>query len=201
MADKSKCVVPVLNNEDRGGSGVVTNYGGRRTRFGIDEKFNPDMPESFWTEPAPAAKAEAETRLTDAYWKFDGLESNRVACKVFDVCVNTGESEGVVIFQRAINAVQAANARKQVAEDGQYGKATEDAANSCDVDTLVARICDFQKAFYDHLCAVAPTQAHLSQLTGWYNRARFIPDASLDNLPPAAVVAAAAVPASITATT
>jgi lysozyme family protein len=184
MADKNLCVVPVLNNEDRTGTGIVSTYGNRRTRFGIDEKFNPDMPEDFWTEPAPAALKIAEGVLTTKYWEFDGVKSNRTACKLFDVCVNAGEGEGVMLAQRALNSITPG----AVTEDAKFGPKTEAALNAVDADKFITALCGFQAAFYRHIVAVAPTKEHYAQIDGWLARAAFVPSVALDGPedPPAA---------------
>ena len=60
MADFNLAFIFVLQHEDSTCSGKVTVDAGGRTRFGIAEKFHPDLPEEFFTGPAEDALGEAE---------------------------------------------------------------------------------------------------------------------------------------------
>ena len=52
MADFKPAFAFALLHEDATQSGKVTMDAGGRTRFGIAEKFHPDLPEEFFTGPA-----------------------------------------------------------------------------------------------------------------------------------------------------
>jgi hypothetical protein len=49
MADFKPAFLFTLQHEDSTRSGKVTIDAGGRTRFGIAEKFHPDLPEEFFT--------------------------------------------------------------------------------------------------------------------------------------------------------
>ena len=68
MADFKTAFLFTLQHEDSTRSGKVTVDAGGRTRFGIAEKFHPDLPEEFFTGPAEDALAEAEKIEEREYW-------------------------------------------------------------------------------------------------------------------------------------
>ena len=68
MADFKPAFAFVLLHEDATRSGKVTVDAGGRTRFGIAEKFHPDLPEEFFTGPAEDALEVAEKMEKRDYW-------------------------------------------------------------------------------------------------------------------------------------
>src|SRR6476646_5708478 len=107
MADFKAAFAFVLQHEDSTRSGKVTVDAGGRTRFGIAEKFHPDLPEEFFTGPAEEALAEAEKIEEREYWDSMGLaevESQNVSNKLFDMGVNMGVHQAAVYAQRAANS-------------------------------------------------------------------------------------------------
>ena len=84
-----------------------TADGGGRTRFGIAEKFHPDLPEEFFTGPAEDALAEAEKIEEREYWnsmRLAEVENQNAANKIFDMGVNMGVRQAGVYAQRAVNS-------------------------------------------------------------------------------------------------
>src|ERR1044071_8189094 len=91
MSDFKPAFLFTLQHEDATRSGKVTVDAGGRTRFGIAEKFHPDLPDEFFTGPAEDALAEAETIEEHEYWdalRLDEVEDQNVANKLFDMGVN-----------------------------------------------------------------------------------------------------------------
>ena len=170
MADFKAAFAFVLQHEDSTQSGKVTVDAGGRTRFGIAEKFHPDLPEEFFTGSLEDALAEAEKIEQREYWeamRLDEVENQNVANKLFDMGVNMGTRQAAVYAQRAANAVVAMDAR--VAEDGVIGPKTLAAINAGDPMAYYQLLCELSAAHYRHLAAVNPAQA--VNLAGWMKRA------------------------------
>ena len=170
MADFKPAFAFVLQHEDSTRSGKVTVDTGGRTRFGIAERFHPDLPEEFFTGAAEDALAEAEKIEEREYWdamRLADVEDQNIANKLFDMGVNMGVRQAAIYAQRAANALVAADAR--VAEDGVIGHKTLAAINAADPITYYRLLREFSAAYYRHLAAVNPAQA--VNLTGWLKRA------------------------------
>jgi lysozyme family protein len=159
----------VLRNEDPHSSGVVTEDSGGRTRFGIAERFHPDLGDSFYTEPADKALDVARAIYRSEYWKpirGDEIRDQQVATKMLDMAVNMGVRQAIVLCQRALNECAAL----QLAEDGVLGSRTMAAINRCDPLVLLIHLREMCAAFYQHLAAVRPEMQEY--LRGWLTRAR-----------------------------
>jgi lysozyme family protein len=170
MADFKAAFAFVLQHEDSTRSGKVIVDAGGRTRFGIAEKFHPDLPAEFFSGPAEDALAEAAKIEEREYWgamRLAEVENQNVANKLFDMGVNMGARQAAVYAQRAINALAAVDAH--VAEDGLIGPKTLAAINAAGPIAYYQLLCQFSAAFYRHVAAVNPAQA--VNLAGWLKRA------------------------------
>jgi len=170
MADFKVAFAFVLQHEDSTRSGKVTVDAGGRTRFGIAEKFHPDLPEEFFAGPAEDALVEAEKIEEHEYWdamRLAEVENQNIANKLFDMGVNMGVRQAAVYAQRSANALGAIDAR--VAEDGVIGPRTLAAINGTDPKAYYQLLCELSAAHYQHLAAVNPAQA--VNLKGWMKRA------------------------------
>jgi len=170
MADFKPAFAFVLQHEDSTRSGQVTVDTGGRTRFGIAEKFHPDLPEEFFAGPAEDALAEAEKIEEREYWdamRLAEVENQNAANKLFDMAVNMGVRQAAFYAQRAANALAAVNVH--VAEDGVIGPRTLAAIHAADPIAYYQLLCQFSAAFYRHVAAVNPAQA--VNLAGWLKRA------------------------------
>lgn len=162
MADFKTAFLFTLQHEDSTRSGKVTIDAGGRTRFGIAEKFHPDLPEEFFTGPAEDALAEAEKLEEREYWdrmRLTEVESQNVANKLFDMGINMGVRQAAVYAQRAAHVV----------DDGVIGGKTLAAINDADPMAYYQALCDLSVAHYRHVAAVNPSQA--VNLAGWMKRA------------------------------
>jgi lysozyme family protein len=162
MADFKMAFLLTLQHEDSTRSGKVTVDAGGRTRFGIAEKFHPDLPEEFFTGPAEDALAEAEKIEQREYWdrmRLAEVENQNVANKLFDMGVNMGVRQAAVYAQRAARVV----------EDGVIGTRTLAAINGADPIGYYQALCELSVAHYRHVAAVNPAQA--VNLAGWMKRA------------------------------
>jgi lysozyme family protein len=170
MADFKTAFLFTLQHEDSTRSGKVTVDAGGRTRFGIAEKFHPDLPEEFFTGPAEDALAEAEKIEEREYWdtmRLADVENQNVANKLFDMGVNMGVRQAAVYAQRAANSLLIGESR--LAEDGEIGAKTLAAINAIDPQTFYGLLCQFSTWHYRHIATNNPAQA--VNLAGWLKRA------------------------------
>ncbi|MBZ5490710.1 MAG: hypothetical protein LAO76_07245 [Acidobacteriia bacterium] len=167
MADFKTAFLFTLQHEDSTRSGKVTVDAGGRTRFGIAEKFHPDLPEEFFTGPAEDALAEAEKIEEREYWDtmcLAQVENQNVANKLFDIGVNMGVRQATVYAQRAVNSQG-----RQLTEDGKMGPRTLAAINAMDPQTSYGLLCQFSIWHYRHIATNNPAQS--MNLAGWLKRA------------------------------
>ena len=170
MADFKEAFEFVLQQEDPTLSGKVTMDAGGRTRFGIAEKFHPDLPEEFFNGPAKDALAAAETIEEREYWepmRPAEVENQNVAAKLFAMAVNMGVRQAAVYLQRASNGL--AGPVDRLAEDGVIGPRTLAAANAARPVLLYQLLCKLSAAHYRHVAAMNPEQT--VDLAGWIKRA------------------------------
>lgn len=169
MANFDDALGFVLRNEDPHLSGVVTEDSGGRTRFGIAEHSHPELGDRFYFGPAEEALATARAIYRTGYWQpihGDAIDDQSVAAKLFDMAVNMGVRQAVILCQRAVNALGAS----RLAEDGVFGPRTLDVANRADPAALLAQLREASTGFYLHLAAVRPEAQEY--LRGWLARAR-----------------------------
>jgi lysozyme family protein len=176
MADFKSAFQFVLLHEDSTCSGKVTADAGGRTRFGIAERFHPELPDEFFNGPAEEALARAEEIEEREYWeamRLEKIEDQSVANKLFDMGVNMGVRQAAVLAQRAANFLLrtgADQAAPQLAEDGVIGGKTLAAINASTAAEYHRVLCELSEAHYRHLAAVNPEQA--VNLHGWLKRAQ-----------------------------
>jgi len=161
MADFDKALAYVLRHEggwsdhplDPGGA---TNYGitlKTAQRHGINSK----------AELKAMSQAKAAEIYRADYWRFDGINDDRVATKVFDMAVNMGVATAVMILQKAVGAVA----------DGGIGPKTLAAVNAADPAAVLTGLCTGSKAHYLDITERKPSQ--LTFLKGWLKRAAEVP--------------------------
>src|SRR6478672_707008 len=155
MANFKMAFLFTLQHEDSTRSGKVTVDAGGRTRFGIAEKFHPDLPEEFFTEPVEDALAEAEKIEEREYWdrmRLAEVESQNVANKLFDMGVNMGVRQAAVYAQRAANAL--VDCDRRLVEDGVLGTKTLAAINTVKAIEFYQLLCELSAGHYRHVAAV-----------------------------------------------
>src|SRR6185312_11913532 len=87
MADFAPAFDYMESHEDALRNGVVTRDEDQRARFGICEKFHPNLPEEFWTGPAAEAFEMARQIYRAEYWlklRLGEAVDQAVASKLFD---------------------------------------------------------------------------------------------------------------------
>ena len=177
MADFSPAFQFVMQHEDAARSGKVTVDAGGRTRFGIAEKFHPDLPGEFFTGPAEDALKVAEEIMRRDYWdrmRLSEIASQNLANKLFDMAVNMGVHQAGVYAQRAVNGLlagraPASGAALRLVEDGVIGERTLSAINAVDPIALHQLLCELSRQHYRHIASINPAQA--ANVQGWLKRA------------------------------
>jgi lysozyme family protein len=158
MANLQSAVARTLRFEDSTLSGKVTHDAGGWTRFGIAEKYHPEVfPEMLTCSRERALELAAE--VLKRYWCFDGVQEQEIAWKLFDMAVNLGLDTSIRLCQRAVG----------VPVDGKWGPKTEAAANARLPLSLMEAFRQAATEHYREVVAVNP--ANEKFLNGWLARA------------------------------
>ena len=174
MADIHTAILYTLHLEDAKLSGVITDDphdAGGRTRYGICERFHPDLERHgyYSTMSATAALTVALMLYQSEYAKplmLDQIVDQREADSLLASAVNIGIEPAVKILQSAVG----------VAEDGCMGELTLRAANAIAPAALVSALVSGQCEYYKRIVLDKPAQA--VYLRGWLNRAQAINSAT-----------------------
>lgn len=171
MAEFNAAFDFVMQHEDASRTGKVTRDAGGRTRFGIAQKFHPDLPEEFFTGPADEALQTAASIYRNDYWlrmRLGELASQPVANKLFDMAVNMGVHQAAMYCQRATNGLLMGRGYS-VAVDGVLGNESIKAINACPPSNLYETLQNLSKIHYLEVAKKDPAQAE--NLKGWMRRA------------------------------
>ena len=168
MAEFEKAITFVLRHEDFHLTGVVTEDAGGSTRFGIAERFHPELGDEFYKGSAESALKVAREIYRSNYWQpihGDEIDDQAVAKKILDMAVNMGVRQTIVLCQRALNAMGS-----QLRDDGVCGARTLAAINAANAALLSAYLREACEGFYQHVVSVRPEAQQY--LRGWLIRAR-----------------------------
>ena len=166
MADFTRALPFVLKHEggwsdDPDDPGGATNHGitlATAQRHGIMTK-----------DALRAIAPEVVAAIYEAdYWRFDGISSQRVAVKVFDMAVNMGRKTVVKLIQSALNTLGAS-----LMPDGCWGPATENCVNAVDPDQMLEVLVQVSMDHYRAIVANRPQSG--KYLIGWLARAAEVP--------------------------
>ena len=102
-----------------------------------------------------------------AFWKFGGVENQRIASKLFDAAVNMGVRRAVKMAQQALDF-------EDYDIDGFLGPVTEAAINAADPDAFLEQYAIEMETRYRRLVERDPSQAVF--LKGWLRRAHELPE-------------------------
>ena len=166
MADLARALPFVLRHEggwsdDAADPGGATNFGitlATAQRHGI---MDADALRAITPE-------QVEAIYRQDYWRFDHVDDQRVATKVFDMAVNMGLRTAVYMVQEALNSLGAS-----LKDDGRWGPVTEASVNATRPDQLLQLLCDEAADYYRAIVAARPTSAKF--LKGWLARAAEVP--------------------------
>lgn len=164
MANATQCILWVLRQEDSllAGKVVVLADGAGMTRFGIAQNAHPEVPPTFYTEPAITALNDAIAIYKAQYWNplcGDQINYEPLAASLLSFAINDGERFDEKMFQGILGVV----------EDGVCGPATLAAANAKDGPTLLGLLQNAQWAHYQATAIAKPEEA--IYLPGWRTRA------------------------------
>jgi lysozyme family protein len=148
---------------------------GGATNFGIIQReldrWNGAHPElGFPANVKDLTQGQADAIYRMNYWRWDGIEDQALAIKLFDIGVNCGTETSVKLLQRAINP----SGSETCPVDGQLGPVTLGAANAIPPEQLMTSLCQVQEDYYKAIVARNPSQAVF--LKGWLNRAARVPE-------------------------
>ncbi len=166
MADVTKAIEFVLRQEDSTLSGTVTTARGDkggRTRFGISERWHPELNDIgfFFTMSRAAAMAKAEEVMAEEYaapLSLASISNQGLATALLSLAVLEGVPQAVRALQQAV----------QVDIDGVMGPKTLAAVNAASSTDLMNQFGLIQRAYFDRIAISDPTQ--LKWVNGWKNR-------------------------------
>jgi lysozyme family protein len=157
MSNFSAAIQYVLDNE--GGFSNDPADAGGATRYGITHAEAAAHGFDVDTLTLEQAKSIYEVD----YWKFDAITDQRVATKLFDMCVNMGEATAIKMAQTAVG----------VPADGVMGPATAMAINARNPLLMLDALLTASVRHYASIVAAKPSQVVF--LMGWINRALSLP--------------------------
>lgn len=138
MADFEAAYIVVMVNEggykpaDAADPGGETYKGIARNKWPnwegwaiIDQSKNrPTFPQDLQTDVLLAGKV--KKFYQDEFWQFSAIKDQSVATKLFDMCVNMGKLEGVVLLQTILVHDYG---HRELSVDGRWGPLTEQLIN------------------------------------------------------------------------
>ena len=158
MADFQQALEYTLRFEDATLSGTITYDTGGVTRFGISSNANPEaFPELEQCSAADALQIAGKI-YREKYWRFDGVDLQPIANKLFDMATNMGLSTAVYLCQRGVGTTP----------DGVWGPITQAAVN--DSVGLLTALRSLSANYYHDLANQNP-EKYGKYLTGWLRRA------------------------------
>lgn len=156
MANLDQAAEYVLGNE--GGLSVDPNDPGGTTNFGIAQRWHSEV------DVRTLTREQAKEIYRKEYWRFDGVNSQRLANRLLDMSVNTSLPRTVRILQRSLSGLVAG----PVVTDGVFGSRTLEYTNAVDeeklIDELKARMA------YSHCQDAIANPAQQTELLGWLRR-------------------------------
>jgi lysozyme family protein len=155
MSQFGPAITFVLENE--GGYSNDANDPGGETNFGISKRAYPEIDIKNLTREGAIAIYQRD------YWIFGGIDSQRIATKIFDEYVNS-KHHAIRTAQLALNYLLAG----PVVADGNYGPQTESFLNAVDEDKFMdeykARLAKM------HCDDAMANPAQQGDLLGWLRR-------------------------------
>jgi lysozyme family protein len=167
VADLNKAILYVFRNEDRKMTGAVTTDRGGKTRFGVAQKFHPDMDPSFYTCPAWEALAQAQQLYKNVYCSpllIGKITFQPIANKLLDIGVNCGVDVATRMAQTGVT-----NLGVPVAIDEHMGPATVAAVNKVDATKLMSQLIVQSQDHYRQVAA--DLKASPDEIASWLTRA------------------------------
>lgn len=164
MADVSTAIDYVLKFEDSTLSGVITTDAGGRTRFGIAERFHPELTNCLFFSSMGSVAALQIARGIYAQEYADPLcieeiTDQDVANKLLSLGINLGVTEASKMLQLTL----------RVNGDGRIGPLTLHMLDSMRPAEVIESLDDQAIAFYHSIVESDPSKQRY--LEGWLRRA------------------------------
>lgn len=172
MAKFEDSIEYVVWNETSGRSdGAYTNDPvdkGGATKWGISSLIARQYGFDTAEKIKAMTKPEALRIYRAEFWRFDAIDNQNTATKLFDMVVNLGSVRAVQIAQ-----VACVWAGIPIKVDGRYGGATAAALNTISSKRFFACLMPLLEAYY--YSRVNLDQSQRRFIDGWLNRARRLP--------------------------
>lgn len=164
MADYNSCFLFVMNLEDAGLTGRVTETpgdAGGRTRFGIAQNFASGLPDDFYTTSRDSALSDAKLYYKRMYWdrvSASKIVNDKIAAQFFSIAVNIGVRRATLLMQRVLG----------VEQDGVVGNLTLQRLNAYSPIILLGNFNNLVQMYYREVVSERPQDAGF--LRGWLDR-------------------------------
>ena len=162
MANYDSAIDFVLRLEDSTLAGNVTHDSDGATRYGLLDKWHPDLvQEGYYSMDPASALVYAKNYYRAKYWNVvqgDNINDQKIAAQLLSIGVNDGTGRAVQFAQQALG----------VTVDRILGPATLAAINSQDPSSFLAAFDSAADAYYQQVVIQQP--AKVADLRGWYNR-------------------------------
>lgn len=161
MAEFKIAVAHTLKNE--GGYNNIKEDKGGATNFGIslsfyrknfDEKADNNVIKNLTKEKACII-------YEKFFWSFNEINSQKIANKLFDSCVNLGNKQAIKLAQRVC----------EIKDDGIFGANTIKAINNKNSQEFIDEYVKIQTRFYLQIIKNDPSQIIFKN--GWLKRAEY----------------------------
>ncbi len=161
MAEFKIAVAHTLKNE--GGFNDIKEDKGGATNFGIslsfyrknfDEKADNNAIKNLTKEKACII-------YEKFFWSFNEINSQKIANKLFDSCVNLGNKQAIKLAQRVC----------EIKDDGIFGANTINSLNSQLEQEFIEKYIELQTNYYLKIIENNPSQAVFKN--GWLKRAKY----------------------------
>src|ERR1700691_3316386 len=165
MANVSAAVDYVLGWEDVNLSGVITTTpDGKRTRFGIDEHWHPELTNClYYSSMGSVAALQIARSIYDLNYCqplcIAEIDNQEIANKLLSLGVNAGVVNAARMLQDAVTVVG----------DGRIGPLTLHALDLADPEKVIEALRAEAESYYDALIAKSPNLAVYR--AGWLRRA------------------------------
>lgn len=164
MADVDEAINYVLHQEDQTLSGVVTHSpDGQRTRFGIDERYHPELTHSlFYTSMGSIAALEIAKRIYRQEYAEPLSIAEIIDQNVADLLLSLGINCGVHAAAKMLQNVLGVDG------DGRIGPITLDAVDRANAEELIGKLRRAGAEYYEALIEANPGLSIYRK--GWMQR-------------------------------
>ena len=164
MATFNLAIEPLLDIEK--GFNDIPNDRGGPTNFGISLKWCRQAinPSATTDDIRNLTRARAIEMYRERFWKFDAINSQEVANKIFEMAVHASGATPFIV-QKSLNYVSKAG----LLVDGIFGPKTVMAINNCASEALLKELRARAAFRYAEIVFHDPTQ--MSFMLGWCRRA------------------------------